>query len=155
MTARIEPQIVMETENVEIIKAMVRNGIGITIIPYQAVARDVAARPAVLRAHRGPLAGPRDRLGLSEDEPDAARGAGSDPGVRARPAEAQARAVARPSGHRADQAIGQRSSLMRSTHGCRFDHSIFESQARGRRIVMLRRGRDHGNIPRARHLRSS
>jgi DNA-binding transcriptional LysR family regulator len=43
MSARIEPQIVMETENVEIIKAMVRNGIGITIIPYQAVARDVAA----------------------------------------------------------------------------------------------------------------
>ena len=41
MTARIEPQIVMETENVEIIKAMVRNGIGITISPYQAVARDV------------------------------------------------------------------------------------------------------------------
>jgi DNA-binding transcriptional LysR family regulator len=43
MSARIEPQIVMETENVEIIKAMVRNGIGITVIPYQAVARDVAA----------------------------------------------------------------------------------------------------------------
>ena len=43
MTARIEPQIVMETENVEIIKAMVRSGIGITIIPYQSVARDVAA----------------------------------------------------------------------------------------------------------------
>jgi len=43
MSARIEPHIVMETENVEIIKAMVRNGIGITIIPYQAVARDVAA----------------------------------------------------------------------------------------------------------------
>jgi DNA-binding transcriptional LysR family regulator len=40
---RIEAEIVMETENVEIIKAMVRNGIGITIIPYQAVARDVAA----------------------------------------------------------------------------------------------------------------
>lgn len=43
MTARIEPQIVMETENVEIIKAMVRNGIGISIIPYQAAARDVAS----------------------------------------------------------------------------------------------------------------
>jgi DNA-binding transcriptional LysR family regulator len=42
MTARIEPQIVMETENVEIIKAMVRNGIGISIVPYQAAARDVA-----------------------------------------------------------------------------------------------------------------
>jgi DNA-binding transcriptional LysR family regulator len=41
MTSRIEPQIVMETENVEIIKALVRHGLGITIIPYQAVARDV------------------------------------------------------------------------------------------------------------------
>ncbi len=41
MTARIEPQIVMETENVEIIKALVRHGLGITVIPYQAVARDV------------------------------------------------------------------------------------------------------------------
>jgi DNA-binding transcriptional LysR family regulator len=40
--ARIDPQIVMETENVEIIKAMVRHGIGITIIPFQAVARDVS-----------------------------------------------------------------------------------------------------------------
>jgi DNA-binding transcriptional LysR family regulator len=43
MTARIEPQIVMETENVEILKALVRHGIGITIIPYQAVARDVTS----------------------------------------------------------------------------------------------------------------
>jgi DNA-binding transcriptional LysR family regulator len=42
-SARIEPQIVMETENVEIIKAMVRNGIGISIIPFQAVARDVSS----------------------------------------------------------------------------------------------------------------
>ena len=42
-TARIEPQIVMETENVEIIKAMVRNGIGISIIPFQAVTRDVSS----------------------------------------------------------------------------------------------------------------
>jgi DNA-binding transcriptional LysR family regulator len=42
MTSRIEPQIVMETENVEIIKAMVRNGVGISIIPFQAVSRDVA-----------------------------------------------------------------------------------------------------------------
>ena len=33
----------METENVEIIKAMVRHGIGITIIPFPAVARVVAA----------------------------------------------------------------------------------------------------------------
>jgi len=38
---RVEPQIVMETENVEILKALVRVGIGITVIPYQAVAREV------------------------------------------------------------------------------------------------------------------
>jgi DNA-binding transcriptional LysR family regulator len=37
----IEPRIVMETENVEILKALVRSEIGITIIPYQAVAREV------------------------------------------------------------------------------------------------------------------
>lgn len=40
----IEPQIVMETENVEILKAMVKAGIGITIIPYSAVAAEVRAR---------------------------------------------------------------------------------------------------------------
>ena len=38
---QIHPKIVMDTENVEIIKAMVRSGLGITIIPYQAVAREV------------------------------------------------------------------------------------------------------------------
>jgi DNA-binding transcriptional LysR family regulator len=38
---RIESDIVMETENVEIIKAMVRNGLGISIIPWQAAAADV------------------------------------------------------------------------------------------------------------------
>jgi DNA-binding transcriptional LysR family regulator len=43
MSARIEPQIVMETENVEIMKAMVRHGIGMSIVSYQAVARDVAS----------------------------------------------------------------------------------------------------------------
>jgi DNA-binding transcriptional LysR family regulator len=42
-TSRIEPQIVMETENVEIIKAMVRNGVGISILPFQAVSRDVGS----------------------------------------------------------------------------------------------------------------
>jgi DNA-binding transcriptional LysR family regulator len=38
---RVRPKIVMDTENVEIIKAMVRHNLGITIIPYQAVAREV------------------------------------------------------------------------------------------------------------------
>ena len=37
----IRPEIIMETENVEIIKAMVRNGLGISIIPWQAAASDV------------------------------------------------------------------------------------------------------------------
>jgi LysR family transcriptional regulator, low CO2-responsive transcriptional regulator len=41
---RIKPEIVMETENVEIIKAMVRNGLGISIIPWQAAAADVRSK---------------------------------------------------------------------------------------------------------------
>ena len=41
---RIEAEIVMETENVEIIKAMVRSGLGIGIVPWQAVAADVRAK---------------------------------------------------------------------------------------------------------------
>jgi DNA-binding transcriptional LysR family regulator len=40
----IAPEIIMETENVEIIKAMVRNGLGISIIPWQAAAADVKNR---------------------------------------------------------------------------------------------------------------
>jgi DNA-binding transcriptional LysR family regulator len=40
---QIQPRIVMETENVEILKALVRTGMGITIIPYQAVARELHA----------------------------------------------------------------------------------------------------------------
>jgi LysR family transcriptional regulator, low CO2-responsive transcriptional regulator len=38
---KILPRIVMETENVEIIKAMVRSGIGITVISQHAVEREV------------------------------------------------------------------------------------------------------------------
>lgn len=37
----VEPEIIMETENVEIIKAMVRNGLGISIIPSQAAAAEI------------------------------------------------------------------------------------------------------------------
>jgi LysR family transcriptional regulator, low CO2-responsive transcriptional regulator len=40
---QIAPKVVTETENVEIIKALVQIGMGITIIPYQAVAREVRA----------------------------------------------------------------------------------------------------------------
>src|SRR5437016_2819140 len=39
----IEPTVVMDTENVEIIKAMVKTGLGISIVPYQAIAREVRA----------------------------------------------------------------------------------------------------------------
>jgi DNA-binding transcriptional LysR family regulator len=40
----IAADIVMETENVEIIKAMVRHGLGISIIPWQAAAADVRTK---------------------------------------------------------------------------------------------------------------
>jgi DNA-binding transcriptional LysR family regulator len=40
-SASIEPRIVLETENVEILKALVRAGLGLSVIPYQAVAREV------------------------------------------------------------------------------------------------------------------
>lgn len=43
LTERIEPTIVMDTENVEIIKAMVKTGLGIGIVPYQSIAREVRA----------------------------------------------------------------------------------------------------------------
>jgi len=42
-TEKLEPAIVMDTENVEIIKAMVKTGMGIGIVPYQAVEREVRA----------------------------------------------------------------------------------------------------------------
>ncbi len=50
---RVTPRIVMETENVEILKAMVKTGVGVTIIPYQAVAAEVAARRMFARRIRG------------------------------------------------------------------------------------------------------
>lgn len=40
---QIAVNVVMETENVEIIKAMVANGIGVTILPYSALAADLRA----------------------------------------------------------------------------------------------------------------
>ena len=43
VTEKIEPTIVMDTENVEIIKAMVKTGLGISIVPYQAIALEVRA----------------------------------------------------------------------------------------------------------------
>jgi DNA-binding transcriptional LysR family regulator len=40
--ADIQPRIVAETENVEIIKSMVASGLGITIVPFQAVAQEIS-----------------------------------------------------------------------------------------------------------------
>jgi DNA-binding transcriptional LysR family regulator len=48
--ARISPKVVTETDNVEIIKALVRDGMGVTIVPYQAVSREV--RSGLLHAAR-------------------------------------------------------------------------------------------------------
>jgi DNA-binding transcriptional LysR family regulator len=39
--ADIQPRIVAETENVEIIKSMVASGLGISIVPFQAVAQEI------------------------------------------------------------------------------------------------------------------
>jgi DNA-binding transcriptional LysR family regulator len=50
---RIEPDVVMETENVEIIKAMVRYGLGISIVPWQAAAADVEAKTLFCRRISG------------------------------------------------------------------------------------------------------
>jgi len=44
LSENIEPNVVMDTENVEIIKAMVKEGLGIGIVPYMAIAREVRAR---------------------------------------------------------------------------------------------------------------
>ncbi len=44
LSENVEPNVVMDTENVEIIKAMVKTGLGIGIVPYMAVAREVRAR---------------------------------------------------------------------------------------------------------------
>jgi DNA-binding transcriptional LysR family regulator len=44
LSENIEPSVVMDTENVEIIKAMVKTGLGISIVPYMSIAREVRAR---------------------------------------------------------------------------------------------------------------
>jgi DNA-binding transcriptional LysR family regulator len=49
LSENIEPNVVMETENVEIIKAMVKTGLGIGIVPYIAVAREVRRQFFVAR----------------------------------------------------------------------------------------------------------
>lgn len=49
-THGIRPRIVMETENVEILKALTMIGMGLTILPYQSLARE--ARDRTLRVRR-------------------------------------------------------------------------------------------------------
>ena len=39
--ADIKPRVVAETENVEIIKSMVASGLGVSIVPFQSVAREI------------------------------------------------------------------------------------------------------------------
>lgn len=46
----IRPRVVLETENVEILKAFASTGLGLTILPYQALARE--ARSGMLRIKR-------------------------------------------------------------------------------------------------------
>src|SRR5207248_5218322 len=53
VTRRVEPIIAMDTENVEIIKAMVKAGLGMSILPYQAVAREVRAGQFLCRRLEG------------------------------------------------------------------------------------------------------
>jgi DNA-binding transcriptional LysR family regulator len=50
---QIPMDVAMETENVEIIKSMVAAGLGITIIPYMAIARDVRHRRFAYARIRG------------------------------------------------------------------------------------------------------
>ena len=64
---RFKPRVVAETENVEIIKSMVASGLGISIVPFQSVAREIARRIPAGRADRGPDARPRNRLGPPRD----------------------------------------------------------------------------------------
>ena len=94
MSARIEPDIVMETENVEIIKAMVRARRRHQHHPLPGRGPGRVERPPVLFADRG-LAGAGDRLGLPTHEPNSPFRLRDDQGVRAGQAEAPPRSVDR------------------------------------------------------------
>ena len=70
--AQVQPRIVMETENVEIIKSMVASGIGSTLISNHAIDREVKAGDAHRAPPAGSAAGPRNGVGLPEGQPRAA-----------------------------------------------------------------------------------
>ena len=78
----IRPRMVMETENVEIIKAMVRSGLGITVISHQAVEREVREGELASCRIGGSDAGARDRVGIPQVEPRPAQDRGDDPRPR-------------------------------------------------------------------------
>ena len=73
----ISAEVAMETENVEIIKAMVAINLGVTIVPYTPVAKDVRSGRLGLVAHTGAPPLPRHGLGLPQDRAPAARGHGA------------------------------------------------------------------------------
>ncbi len=50
---QVAARVAMETENVEIIKAMVAGGLGVSVIPYAACAREVKAGRLLYRPIRG------------------------------------------------------------------------------------------------------
>ena len=62
----VPADIAMETENAEIIKAMVASGIGITVLSHAAVALRLAAQAPGLCPDPRPKALSRDRMGLSQ-----------------------------------------------------------------------------------------
>ena len=93
----IKPRIVAETENVEIIKSMVASGLGVSILPFQSVARETRGGSTVAVADRRTDAGAGDRVGPPAVGPRAADGSRDDGYADAPPAEAEDGAAGAPS----------------------------------------------------------
>ena len=107
----IAPRVVLETENVEILKALVSIGMGLTIIPYQAVAHEVRERHAGVRTDHRRRVDARDRLGLPANDADVASRPGTDAALRRRPPDAASRCrTARPN-RRRRSSCGRRPTL--------------------------------------------
>ena len=69
---QIAPKVVTETENVEIIKELVKIGMGVSIIPVSSRRARGTRRSALLRPHRRSTTRARDRVGTPSCEPDSA-----------------------------------------------------------------------------------